>query len=609
MRPSIILCSVIAFALPLPVLAEWLPILPGASERAVATPTHAAVMRDGVIWILRDDGSVVGRMGSREHGAPSGDRRASHEEAEKILDFLGVAEADRDTDWASDLLDDERTLDQRRDARPPLWQAPTAIEPHSVLASGGGDIWIAGGRGLLRIGPSGQVVRERGRQAVRGALAASPRGWLMARPDGLGLLALDGGEDRFVPLATPAVKVALSASGRRWAWTGPRRIGWAGEDSRAETFGSTSEVLDLAYCGETLVALLADSLLAVPADATPEMRSRDIHARRFLCPADRSMPWLAVGAGVLVSFDQGQHWKAIDTPPGLDITDIAATAHHIWLATKQGLYVSTNESEPVPSLPHVTRSAAWRGRRGRGAVGWLSWLPKVSVRASAEFATSGQQLEALALAAFPLDPRQLPIAALALDESADAVPEKAQSRRTERVVDLRDLDGDCLNQARRKAVELAMTEPERARSYVSRAGRAAWLPEMRVLVSRRYGRSESLDLSSSSTALSSPLGIDTVNDIRYEARATWDLAKLVFSTEELAAQNQALHMAELRRDIESNVNRLYFERRRLALDVASTDRIAGHLRVSEIDAELDSLSAGAFGACTANQRGRHEGAR
>jgi hypothetical protein len=157
-------------------------------------------------------------------------------------------------------------------------------------------------------------------------------------------------------------------------------------------------------------------------------------------------------------------------------------------------------------------------------------------------------------------------------------------------------------------VELAMTEPERARSYVSRAGHAAWLPELRVLVSRRYGRSESLDVSGSSAALSSPLGIDTVNDIRYEARATWDLARLVFSSEELAAQAQALHMAELRRDIETTVNRLYFERRRLLATppVQRSEGVAQKVRSQEVEAELDAMSAGAFGACVSE---RSAGAR
>jgi hypothetical protein len=178
----------------------------------------------------------------------------------------------------------------------------------------------------------------------------------------------------------------------------------------------------------------------------------------------------------------------------------------------------------------------------------------------------------------------------------DSRPPEEPSRMAH-VSEGRDADAACLPLARRKAIELAMIEPERARSYIVRAGHAAWLPELRVLLSRRYGRSESLDVDGSSTALSSPLGIDTVNDLRYEARATWDLGRLVFSSEELAAQAQALHMAELRRDIETTMNRLYFERRRLL--VASSRDAA--VRTKELEAELDAVSAGAFGACVADK--------
>jgi hypothetical protein len=203
----------------------------------------------------------------------------------------------------------------------------------------------------------------------------------------------------------------------------------------------------------------------------------------------------------------------------------------------------------------------------------------------------------MALAQIPLAPRALPVVLAALDDGP-AAERPAPSPRPPVTLEPHDPDQGCLRAARHKSVALALAEPERAESYVSRAGHAAWLPELRVLVSRRYGRSESLDVAtSSSTALSSPLGIDTVNDIRYEARATWDLAKLVFSTEELAAQNQALHMAELRRDIENSVNRLYFERRRLALESAGSETWARQVRVREIEAELDALSAGAFTAC------------
>jgi hypothetical protein len=599
MRTSLVVSFLLAFTLPVAARADWVPVLPGAAGRVVASPTHAAVESGGVVWILHDDGSIVGRVESREPGTRAGDARASHRESEEILDFLDIAEADRDSDWAQDLLDDERTQAQRRSARPPAATPPASREAHAVLAAGGTDIWIAGRRGLLRVGPHGDVVREHETLARTGALAISRPRLIMAGPDGLTLVALDHGEDRFWPLASPARKLALSASGRRWAWAGSAGFNRAGEDASTETFLPAGDVLDLGYCGETLVVLTTHALLALPAGGALEVRSRDTHGRRLVCPGEKASPWLMVGEGLRISFDEGRRWQAIDTPAGLDIIDVAAPRHHVWLATRQGLYFSSEGSdEQSPAAPSVSGRFPRRHRRSPPP-SWLSWLPKMSVRAMAAFAPAGRQLEAVALAAFPLDPRQLPLTTLAIDEPVGPPAEVTQARRPALRADLRDPDADCLSLARRKSVELAMTEPERAASYVSRAGHAAWLPELRVLVSRRYGRSESLDVGGSSTALSSPLGIDTVNDIRYEARATWDLAKLVFSAEELAAQTQALHMAELRRDIENNVNRLYFERRRLALDIGGTDGTTRHLRAAEIAAELDSLSAGAFGACTA----------
>jgi hypothetical protein len=598
MRTRTNLIILLWLALPSPARADWVSVLSGPIERVVANAGHAAAVRGGEVWLFRDDGSVVGRVGKRGEETVPANQRASQIEAEEMWDVLGVSELDRDTDWAFDLLDDERTLAQRRGARPghlpPL--VSHAVAP--ALAATAGGLWIAGDA-MVRVNANGDVIRERARWGTGGVFAASAERLLVARPDGLALLSLDGGEDRFVPLPAPAGKVALSASGRRWAWTSTADILSAGAGTPTESFAPGSAVVDLAYCGETLVALLTDAVWAASPGAAPALRNHDLHARRLLCPVGRSMPWLAVGQGLSISFDQGRQWETLDTPPDPALADVAATAHHLWLATSKGLYFSSTGAGPTPFLAPAATPSPRHGRHNVSS--WLSWLPKVSVRASAAIAPAERQVEALALAQFPLDPSRIPIVAAAYDDPAVLVAEPMPTRRTERAVDLRDPEKECLGLARRKAVELAMTEPDRAQSYVARAGRAAWLPELRVLVSRRYGRSESLDLNSSSTALSSPLGIDTVNDIRYEARATWDLAKLVFSAEELAAQNQALHMAELRRDIENTVNRLYFERRRLALEVTGAEGGARHLRTSEIEAELDALSAGAFGVCVAGR--------
>jgi hypothetical protein len=150
------------------------------------------------------------------------------------------------------------------------------------------------------------------------------------------------------------------------------------------------------------------------------------------------------------------------------------------------------------------------------------------------------------------------------------------------------------------ATALAMAEPARARSLIMRARLAPWLPEVRVRVDRRLGRTESIDLGGAALDTPSPVGVNTANDIRYEGRATWDLSKIVFNPDELAAHSQALRMSDIRREVESLVVRLYFERRRLkaeALASDANDTASGfrlELRVLEIEAELDALTGGAF---------------
>jgi hypothetical protein len=154
---------------------------------------------------------------------------------------------------------------------------------------------------------------------------------------------------------------------------------------------------------------------------------------------------------------------------------------------------------------------------------------------------------------------------------------------------------------RAAATALVLAEPDRARSLVERARFAGWLPELRIMVDRRFARTESVDLGTTtdSTALA-PVGIDSNNDVRYQARATWDLSKIIFNPDEVGAQFQALRTADARREIESLIIRLYFERRRLKAESAAADDLdmlpgsKRELRIAEIEAELDALTGGAF---------------
>jgi hypothetical protein len=198
-----------------------------------------------------------------------------------------------------------------------------------------------------------------------------------------------------------------------------------------------------------------------------------------------------------------------------------------------------------------------------------------------------------------------------VDQGPDAAAERPESRSTPRrrprpgpvdpaamrALAAADPPIDALRAA---ATALVGAEPERARSLVDRARLAGWLPELRVRVDRRFSRAESADLGSSAGAPLAPVGIDSNNDVRYECRATWDLSRIIFNPDELAAHFQALRTADARREVETLVIRLYFERRRLkaeSMAADATEVAAGmrlEVRIAEIEAELDALTGGAF---------------
>jgi hypothetical protein len=158
------------------------------------------------------------------------------------------------------------------------------------------------------------------------------------------------------------------------------------------------------------------------------------------------------------------------------------------------------------------------------------------------------------------------------------------------------------------ATALAQAEPERARSLVTRARWAGLLPDVRVRLDRRFARTESLDLGRADPT-ATPVGVDANNDLRYEARAAWDLSRIVFNPDEIGASAHALRMADVRREVESAVIRVYFERRRLkaeALASDATDTASGvrlELHIQELEAELDALSGGAFSRWRSSRNG------
>lgn len=139
-------------------------------------------------------------------------------------------------------------------------------------------------------------------------------------------------------------------------------------------------------------------------------------------------------------------------------------------------------------------------------------------------------------------------------------------------------------------------ELERLGSLGRRARLAAWLPRLSADFERSERWTRVVGLTGS--AETDYLRLSPGNQMGL--RAVWDLDRLVFSRDELAAAEGAARLARLRDEEVERATRLYFHRLRLKVDLAlappgeARGRAAAQLDLEQATAELDALTGGLF---------------
>jgi len=153
-------------------------------------------------------------------------------------------------------------------------------------------------------------------------------------------------------------------------------------------------------------------------------------------------------------------------------------------------------------------------------------------------------------------------------------------------------DEPSVRELQRAAARVAEVHPDRVRSWLRRASKAALLPSLRVSMGRGYG-----ELVRDTTGQP----IFTSNDTwRFEVQATWQLDRLVFDRNELRVSREAQRVGARREELLTRVAQLYFARRRLQVDEATQPDASGAagraLDIEELTAVLDGLTDGALSA-------------
>jgi hypothetical protein len=148
----------------------------------------------------------------------------------------------------------------------------------------------------------------------------------------------------------------------------------------------------------------------------------------------------------------------------------------------------------------------------------------------------------------------------------------------------------------RAAGRLAEVQPERVRSWLRRANKAALLPQLRLKVGHgAYG----VALSHTSDGLGY---LPSGDSWRVEGEVTWSLDRLVFDRNELGLSRESQRLASRRELLYTEVARLYFARRRLQVEGLSVpagepeapEAVDRALAIDELTAVLDGLTDGAM---------------
>ena len=155
------------------------------------------------------------------------------------------------------------------------------------------------------------------------------------------------------------------------------------------------------------------------------------------------------------------------------------------------------------------------------------------------------------------------------------------------------------------AMNYSNTNPELVEGWLASSRSAYLLPKLNL----KYQKN--LNFNEDFTANEDDLGQfvewannsqDADNNDTYEAKLEWRLDKLVMSSERIRVINEAQDIVKLRDKVLDEVTRLYFDRRRLQVELLlsppsdlRTD-IKKELQLQELTANLDALTGGGFSA-------------
>jgi len=170
-----------------------------------------------------------------------------------------------------------------------------------------------------------------------------------------------------------------------------------------------------------------------------------------------------------------------------------------------------------------------------------------------------------------------------------------------------------INEVHQLVIDYAEVNREKIINWRRQARRKAWLPDLDIGVDsdRDWSSSDSIwgSYSSGGQHYIGPDDKTRGEDFGWDVSLSWDLGDLVWSTDQTTIDSRSKLMVELREDILNEVTRLYFERRRIQIELGLGDisefqmKIDKKMRIDELTALIDALTGGGFSKKIAERGG------
>lgn len=151
-------------------------------------------------------------------------------------------------------------------------------------------------------------------------------------------------------------------------------------------------------------------------------------------------------------------------------------------------------------------------------------------------------------------------------------------------------------------IDYADVSNSKVEAWKRKARHKSWMPSLSLGVDgdQDVTYSDSVYGSSSGTHYIAPDDKTYGRDYGWDVSMSWDLSDVIWSTDQTTIDSRAKLMVELREDLLDQVTRIYFERRRLQVELHvlafddGMEVVDRHMRIEELTALIDSLTGGKF---------------